>query len=141
MDETNDAIQEHIHSKCKPLDEVRRIIRQSGFELNCVIHDSFKFRYADGTAMLESGMIRYWFYPSWRSLLPPDRADVLFEEVEIRLNDLAIAQGELSLSIPFVTIDAHCGSSYKISLRLIPPIRCGLLNSRLGFQKQPKNIS
>jgi SAM-dependent methyltransferase len=111
MNEAVEAMRRHIHTKRKPLDEVQKIMHQSGFRIDRIIHDSFKFRYADGTTMLDSGMIRFWFYPSWRSILPPDRADRLFEEMEFRLNALAESNGETVLSVPFVTIDCRCRKS------------------------------
>lgn len=97
---------QHIHSKRLPVEELDNLFRESHFAVTRTLYDSFKFRYTDGTAMLNHPFIRYAFMDSWIELLPPDKVDGVFSEIERRINAVAKEKGEWDLTIPFVVIDA-----------------------------------
>jgi len=100
-------MRQHIAAKRPPLAAVTKRLERAGFAIRQVIQDEFCFRYVDGTAMLEHFLIRLAFLEPWQEILAPaDRSDI-FDEVERRLNQAAREQGELRLSIPFVTIDCE----------------------------------
>jgi SAM-dependent methyltransferase len=99
------GIRDHIYARRKPLAEVTGLVRAAGFEIDATSHDSFTFRYADGTAMLRHFFIRLAFLASWKAIVPEALQTDLFAELERRLNALAERQGELQLRIPFVTLD------------------------------------
>ena len=108
LDESMAAMRRHIHSKRKPFVETQAILENSGFQIIDVKRDVFKMRYADGTAMLNSVLIKHWFAPAWKSVVPVGERDKVFRETESRLNALVESNGETTLTVPFVTIDARC---------------------------------
>ena len=107
LDAEAEKITEHIYARRKPVDEMRKLLDTAGFTLSRLICDTFAFRYADGTAMLNHYFIRLAFMDSWKAILPPDLVEPVFAEIEARLNTLAQQHGELRLSVPFVVIDCR----------------------------------
>ena len=101
------AVDAHIYSKRKPLEETREIITANGFRIESEKRRDFLMRFLDGTAMLRSFLIRLAFLPSWKALVPEDDRDRVFQEVEADLNHLASDKGELALTIPFVCLDSR----------------------------------
>ncbi|HSP07731.1 MAG TPA: methyltransferase domain-containing protein, partial [Acidobacteriota bacterium] len=101
------SMKNHIYEKRKPATEIREWLLQSGFVVNRTMVDSFVFRYADGTAMLNHYFIYSGFMRSWVKLVPHDRLELVFDGVERRLNAAAEKQGELRMTIPFLTFDCE----------------------------------
>jgi arsenite methyltransferase len=97
----------HIARKRPPLDGMISEIKRQGFTVNDVIYDSFNYMFTDGTSMLNHYFIRMAFMNAWMELVPADRAEDIFNEVELKLNHKAETEGGLSLGIPFVMIDAR----------------------------------
>jgi hypothetical protein len=56
--------------------------------------------------MFNYPFIQYAFLESWTSLVPPERVKEVFQEIELRINKISSINGEWSLSIPFIIIDA-----------------------------------
>jgi hypothetical protein len=46
------------------------------------------------------------FIPSWIKIVLKDKVEEIFETIEFRLNNLVIKKGGITLSIPYVSIDA-----------------------------------
>jgi ubiquinone/menaquinone biosynthesis C-methylase UbiE len=111
LDKAVTAMRKHIHSKRKPLDETQAILESSEFQILDVRRDVFKLKYADGTTMLNSVLIKHWFAPAWENVVPASERDGVFRETESRLNVLAESNGETVLTVPFVTIDCRCRKS------------------------------
>jgi len=102
------AVDAHIHSKRKPIEETRQIISESGFNVVAEKHSRFTMRFLDGTAMMRAFLIRLAFLPAWKSIIPgEEQGRRVFEKLETNLDTLAVRQGELSLTIPFVCLDCR----------------------------------
>jgi arsenite methyltransferase len=97
-------MKEHIYQKRKPLDEICEMVEHVGFDIDNKIEKSFSYRFVDGTTMLHYFMIREFFMPSWKEIVPEKNVAVVFKEIESRLNLLAKQKGELVLTIPFVCV-------------------------------------
>jgi arsenite methyltransferase len=101
------TLRAHIYSKRKPLTEIQTLVQESGFLIKHIHRDGFLLRYTDGTAMLNHFQIKLGFLDGWRSVVPDDQEETIFAQIEEQLNRLAEKQGELRLSVPFVTIDCE----------------------------------
>lgn len=101
-----DLMRQHIYQKRRPLDEMMTMIRRNGFILKDLEHDQFCYRFTDGTAMLNHFFIRMAFMDSWIKILPEEKVEPVFDQVELRLNELSRVSGGIKLSIPFVLINA-----------------------------------
>jgi ubiquinone/menaquinone biosynthesis C-methylase UbiE len=100
-------LKDHIHTKRRPVEEFKKLFNNNYFEITRVIHDSFKFRYLDGTSMLNHPFIRYAFMDSWIDVIPPSMVDKVFTEIESRMNNVSKGKGEWVVTIPFIVIDAR----------------------------------
>ena len=100
-------MKEHIHSKRRPFEEIGSMLEESGFFIKDILHDSFRLRFVDGTTMFHHSLIRYWFVDGWKSILRHEDLEPIFDQVERKLNELAEKNGEIVLSIPYVTIDCR----------------------------------
>ena len=78
-----------------------------GFTVRSIETDTFRMRYADGTAFLRHWFIRLAFLPAWASLVEDSDRQSVFAEIERRLNDESTSNGELVLSIPMALVDAQ----------------------------------
>jgi ubiquinone/menaquinone biosynthesis C-methylase UbiE len=106
MNDEIEKVNRHIYSKRKPVSEVIRLVEKKRFKIEQVKEGSFQFRYNDGTSMFNHFLIKLAFLDSWYELVPEHKQEQIFKETETRLNGIAKTEGELKLTIPFVTIDA-----------------------------------
>lgn len=100
-----EKMKEHIHQKRKPLNEMCEMLERAGFDIDKKIEKTFSYRFLDGTTMLRYFMIREFFLPSWKEVVPEENVAEVFREIEMRLNQLSKDKGELVLTIPFVCVD------------------------------------
>jgi arsenite methyltransferase len=100
-----EKMKQHIHQKRKPLSEMCKLVENAGFIVDKKIEKSFSYRFVDGTTMLHYFLIREFFLPSWKEIIPETNVPSVFEDIESRLNELAKKKGELVLTIPFVCVD------------------------------------
>jgi arsenite methyltransferase len=100
-------MKEHIYKKRKPVEEFVQLLNDFGFGINEIFHDSFEYKFADGSAMLRHFLITLSFIESWKGLIPENRQYEIFDEVEKRLNTISNNDLILRLTIPFVIINAR----------------------------------
>lgn len=101
------AVEQHIYEKRKPTTVVRQWLLECGFIIHRILEDSFALRYADGSTMLNHYFIRDGFLSSWAKLVPKEKLEAVFDQVEQKLNAIAAQAGELRLTIPFLTYDCR----------------------------------
>jgi arsenite methyltransferase len=106
LNENVSELKKHIYNKRRPLDELKNLFESNGFKIEKVLHDSFKLRFLNATTMFNYYLIRLAFLDSWLDLVPADKVDILFSQIENRLNLKAQEYGELVLTVPFILIDA-----------------------------------
>jgi ubiquinone/menaquinone biosynthesis C-methylase UbiE len=97
---------EHIYKKRKPLPEVTGILERNRFQIRDVEHSMFDYKFIDGTALLRHYFIRMAFLNAWKEIVPAERQEEIFTEIEKQMNELSEATGYFRLSIPFAVIDA-----------------------------------
>jgi arsenite methyltransferase len=102
----SEKLKNHIHSKSKPLSNTKEFIENAGFEINEVFEDSFSLRFLDGSTMLNHFFIRLAFMESWRNILNQNDEKIIFDAIENELNKIAETKREISLTIPWVCINA-----------------------------------
>jgi arsenite methyltransferase len=100
------AMKQHIYEKRKPVEEVIDLMKANGIQTKEIIEDKFSYQFADGTAMLNHYFIRLAFMDSWIKIIPVDRVDEIFTEVEQRMKLKANQDGDFKLTIPFVLMDS-----------------------------------
>lgn len=106
MNREIDLMYEHIAQKRPPLDIMISMIQKRGFKIIDLEHDQFNYKFADGSAMLNHYFIRLAFMDPWIKILPDNKAELVFDAVETRLNEQSLKSGCMKLSIPFVLINA-----------------------------------
>lgn len=97
----------HIYTKRKPVEEFVRLLVENGYNINEISHDEFAYRFVDGTAMFNHFLIKLAFIDSWKVLIPEEILNEFFDELVKRLNQLALKNGFLNLTIPFAIIDCE----------------------------------
>lgn len=100
------GLEDLIRLRRRPLGETLECVRAAGFRVEQVAHDSFAYRFADGSAMLRHAFFRNYQVPAWRELAPVALRDRMLAEFEAWLNHMARELGELRLSVPFATVSA-----------------------------------
>lgn len=99
------ALDAHIQHRGTIESLVARIER-SGFARTHVATESFRMRFADGSALFRHHFIRLGFLPGWKSLVPGEALETTFDALERRLNAIAHERGVLALTIPTACIES-----------------------------------
>jgi ubiquinone/menaquinone biosynthesis C-methylase UbiE len=97
------ALEAHVNHRAT-VESLRAQLERAGFEVTDVVTDSFRMRFADGTALLRHYFIRLGFVPDWRAVAEGPELDATFEALERNLNAAAQAQGELALTVPMACV-------------------------------------
>ncbi len=100
-------MKEQIYLKRKPLDNIKKSLSETGFEIKSIKNDSFVLRFLDGATMFNHSLIKYWFLDGWKKILKLGDLQNIFEQLENKLNSVAKENGEIILSVPFVTLDCR----------------------------------
>ncbi len=79
-----------------------------------MVEDQFDYQFLDGTTLFQHFFMRLAFLPSWKSIVPAERQDEVFERIEAKLNEQARHTGKCKLTVPFVVI--NCEKTEKSSL-------------------------
>ncbi|QQS36671.1 MAG: class I SAM-dependent methyltransferase [Ignavibacteriales bacterium] len=99
-------VDKHIYEKRKPVDEMIALFEENNFRVNKSL-SSFSYKFADGTSMLNYFLIRIAFIKSWKKIIPSERAQEIFLLIESKLNAKAHTDNGISLSVPYLVIDAE----------------------------------
>lgn len=97
----------HIYDKRKPLDEFCSLLEKHSFKIRKTVIDQFEYTFADGDSMINYFPIGFYFLPSWKSLVPNDRVEEIFNEVLFDINNIAEKEGYFKLTVPFAVIDCY----------------------------------
>jgi arsenite methyltransferase len=107
MEEEIRKMYRHIYEKRRPLNEILDTLIRHGFSISSQEEERFTYRFSNCTAMFNHYFIRRYFVESWKKILPEDRIDGVFKIVEARLNERSVQSGGITLTIPFVVINAY----------------------------------
>lgn len=86
---------------------ISALLASGGLQVGPVIEESFRMRFANGSALLRHWFIRMGFLPAWTALVPPGEAPATLARLEANLNAAAAARGELALTIPMAYLEAR----------------------------------
>jgi ubiquinone/menaquinone biosynthesis C-methylase UbiE len=89
------------------IESVKTLLEQAGFQFVDAVTDSFRERFADGSALLRHYFMRLAFVPGWKSVAPEGHIEETFTALERRLNAIARERGELSLTVPAACLQAR----------------------------------
>jgi ubiquinone/menaquinone biosynthesis C-methylase UbiE len=98
-------MKEHVYQKRKPVEEYVGLLNEHGYIINEISPAYFEHRYVDGTAMFNHFLIRLAFINSWKEIIPQEKQNKIFTELEEKLNKFASQHGGLKMTIPFTLID------------------------------------
>jgi arsenite methyltransferase len=90
------------------IEAVEGLLERVGFTVDQTISDHFALEFPDGSTFLRSPLVGMGFLKSWRNLVS-DLAlrQVIFNEIERRLNARAGAWGRLDLTVPMLCLMAR----------------------------------
>lgn len=87
---------------------VEALLERVGFTVDQTISDHFALEFPDGSTFLRSPLVGMGFLKSWRNLVSDVALrQVIFNEIERRLNARAAAWGRLDLTVPMLCLTAR----------------------------------
>lgn len=107
MKEEVARMHDHIFEKRKPVEYYIAVLKDSGFEIRTVNMDGFKYRFNDGSSFLRHHLVRNAFLPRWEEIVPLESREEIFREVTEEMNRVALENGCLEISVPYVCIDFY----------------------------------
>jgi len=102
-----DSMEAHIFEKRKPVDYLQKLIRENGFHIRSVQLDGFKYRFVTAQAFYDHYLVRNFFLPPWKNILPNGLHEQILSETAVILDHAVSENGNLEISVPFVCIDAE----------------------------------
>lgn len=93
----------HIGEKRKPVEYLKQIILETGFDIRSINLDGFKYRFASSEAFFSHYLISRYFKPHWDNLLPLEIINEVYDQVGTMLD-----RKEVVMTIPFVCFDCSC---------------------------------
>jgi len=109
-DETN-RLRSHISQSRKSLTEITGLLKKTGFDNINTCESTYSMRFLDGSSFLNHYFIKLAFIAEWKSLITAQNLESVFNNLENELNEYAVKNGELKLSIPVVYIE--CEKRYE----------------------------
>jgi ubiquinone/menaquinone biosynthesis C-methylase UbiE len=106
LPEAVELMKKHIYKKRPPISFIESNLRKNGFYIKNIEPDSFNYKFADGSAMFGHFFIRLAFMEAWVNVVPVNNAEIIFKEIESRLNEKAKKNNGINMSIPFITVNA-----------------------------------
>ena len=93
--------QQHRHSQ----QAITSLLADSGFAAARCFEQSFRIRFADGSALLRHSLVK-WFLDGWRQAVGADNERRVFNTLEVRLNTAAQRDGCLEMTVPMLYLEA-----------------------------------
>ncbi len=103
LESARDALrreEEHRHSK----QAITNLLVDTGFTVSRCFEQSFRIRFADGSAMLRHSLVR-WFLDGWRQAIGADNEREVFHTLEIQLNAAAERDGCVEMTVPMLYLE------------------------------------
>jgi arsenite methyltransferase len=94
--------QAHRHSKQAIMD----LLAASGFIVSRCFEQSFRIRFADGSALLRHALVK-WFLDGWRQAVGAGNEREVFDILETRLNAAAECEGCVQMTVPMVYLEGN----------------------------------
>lgn len=96
---------EHIASKRKPVEFLKDLIIQSGFTINSINPDGFRYRFSSAEALFHHNLIRNYFLGHWEAIVSFEQRKEIMNAVRQKIDRQVEKEGNFTLSIPFVCFD------------------------------------
>ena len=88
------------------LESIRDYLESAGFSITKILKDRFYWRYLDGSALLRHPLTVFGFLEGWRTILKGEDELLVFQKLEEKLNEIAVEDGELRMSVPMLYLEA-----------------------------------
>jgi arsenite methyltransferase len=90
------------------IEAIEKLLERVGFTVDQTISDHFALEFPDGSTFLRSPLVGMGFLKGWRNLVGDVALrQIIFNEIERRLNARAAAWGRLDLTVPMLCLTAR----------------------------------
>lgn len=104
MNESIKNIKKLIRIRRKTTAYWKVVIKNAGFKEISVKRDKFFYRYTDGLTFLNSWFVQEAYIKPIKAIVSNELIDEALAKTEKKLNLVALSEGELKMSIPFVCL-------------------------------------
>ena len=96
----------HINEKRRTIEEMKTLLKNHKFEIWDLTQDQFSYKFSNGSSMLNHRFIQLAFLSAWKTFLPGNELEEIFDKIETRMNESSKKTEGVSLTIPFAVINA-----------------------------------
>ena len=86
---------------------ISKMYTANGFTIAHHIEDTFSMRFLDGTAFLNHYFVKLGWLESWKEMIPAELQVSFFDKLEDNLNNYAMTNNGLTLSVPMIYIEGQ----------------------------------
>jgi arsenite methyltransferase len=83
---------------------IANLLVDCGFTVSRAFESNFRIRFADGSAMLQHSLVR-WFLDGWRKAVGAEHERDIFNTLEVRLNAAAARDGCVEMLVPMLYVE------------------------------------
>lgn len=98
-------IKEHIDRKRPPLELMRSLLHDAGFDVHREEEKSFHMDFAGAAAIFHHHLIRFWFLPAWKELVAEAQRSSVFTSIMTHVDEITARDGYFTLTVPYVILD------------------------------------
>jgi arsenite methyltransferase len=91
-------------------------LQAAGFRVVKIREDRFHLRYLDGSAFFTHFLTQLGFLEDWRQVVDQEDQERVFALLEHRLNQMALAGGELRMTVPMLYLEGEKSNGEPFSL-------------------------
>ncbi|MHA2366718.1 MAG: class I SAM-dependent methyltransferase [Candidatus Hodarchaeales archaeon] len=100
-------IDSHIQSLRPSDEEIENLVENVGFKIKGKKNSKYIMRYESGTSMFNHDEINAFFLPPWKNCIPESIRSEVFTKIEEKLNEIAVRNIGINLTVPFVCYDCY----------------------------------
>ncbi len=102
--EARHRLKDHVNHRAT-VDGLRGLLEDGGFSVTRVVERTGRMRFANGTALLNHYFIKLGFLDAWKQVVPGREVET-FVRLQRRLDEVAVQERELALTIPMAYVEA-----------------------------------
>jgi len=99
-------LNEHI-KKRHSIEDIKALVNRNNFSVKKIIQEDYVMRFVDGSSFFNHYFIKLAFLQDWKRIIKEENWNIVFLNLESRLNNIASENGELIFKVPMAYIECE----------------------------------
>ena len=99
-------LNEHI-KKRHSIEDIKALVNRNNFSVKKIIQEDYVMRFVDGSSFFNHYFVKLAFLQDWKRIVKEENRNIVFLNLESRLNNIASENGELIFKVPMAYIECE----------------------------------